>query len=132
MKQALSLIGRVGRDPEMRYTPGGQAVTSFSVATSEKFTSKAGEKVEKTIWFRVSTWGKLAEVCNTYVKKGMLVSVDGKLTAGTDGNPRMYDKQDGTKATNFEVVAHDVKFLSRVEGSEVNQTAIEDDTELPF
>lgn len=67
----LEIIGNVGRDPEMRYTPSGQAVTSFSVAHTEQFESN-GEARKKTIWVRVSVWGKLAEVCNKYVKRGCL------------------------------------------------------------
>lgn len=126
----LELIGNVGRDPEMRYTPSGQAVTSFSVAHTEQFTSN-GETRKKTIWIRVSTWGKLAETCNQYVKKGMLVRVEGKLTGDENGNPRIYTKQDGTPATSFEMTAFGVMFLSRVEQA-VEQTAEQTEEEFPF
>lgn len=112
----LELIGHVGRDPEMRYTPSGQAVTSFSVAHTEQFTSN-GETKKKTIWMRVSAWGKLAETCNTYVKKGMLVRVEGKLTGDENGNPRIYTKQDGSAASSFEMTAFSVMFLSKTEGT---------------
>ena len=76
----VMIIGRLGKDPEMRYTPSGQAVTSFSVATNRQYTTGNGEQVKETIWFRVSTWGKTAEVCNQYVKKGSKVLIEGRLT----------------------------------------------------
>ena len=66
----LTIIGHLGRDPEMRYTPEGQAVTTFSVASSRKYKTAAGEPREETEWFNVSAWGKLAEVCNQYLTKG--------------------------------------------------------------
>ncbi len=126
----LEIIGHVGKEPEMRYTPSGQAVTSFSVAHTEQFTSN-GETKKKTIWVRVSTWGKLAETCNTYVKKGMLVRVEGKLNGDENGNPRVYTKQDGTASASFEVTAFGVMFLSKVEGSSnVPETPAEE--EYPF
>lgn len=128
MKQVLSIIGRVGKDAEMRYTPSGQTVTNFSVAASEKYTDKNQEKVEKTVWFRISAWGKLAEICSQYVKKGMLVEVTGKLIADAQGNPRTFDSNGTTKAT-FEVNAQEVLFLSRVESDKPVEVA-EDD--IPF
>jgi single-strand DNA-binding protein len=103
----------------MRYTPSGQAVTSFSVATNRQYTSGNGEQVKETIWFRVSTWGKTAEICNQYVKKGSKVLVEGRLTPDkTTGGPRIWSKQDGTAGASFEVTASTVRFLSgRDEGS---------------
>ena len=80
MYQKLLIIGRLGRDPEMRFTPTGQAVTSFSVATDRSYTDQAGKPVKETVWFKVSAWGKLAETCNTYLQKGKLVLVEGRLT----------------------------------------------------
>ncbi len=126
--QQLIIIGRVGRDAEMRYTPSGQAVTSFSVAVSENYI-KDGEKVKSTIWIRVSAWGKLAEVCNQYIKKGKLVQCIGKLKGDTAGNPRIFNKQDGTPSTSFEMTAMSVLFLSKEEAQEVPQDAEED---MPF
>lgn len=127
----LEIIGNVGRDPEMRYTPSGQAVTSFSVAHTEQFESN-GETRKKTIWVRVSVWGKLAEVCNKYVKKGMLVRVEGKLNGDNDGNPRIYNKQDGTPASSFEMTAFSVMFLSRVEETEQAAPDVGDGDNMPF
>ena len=70
MWHTIIIVGNLGRDPEMRYTPSGQPVTSFTVATNRKYNNSAGQQVNETIWFRVSAWGKQAEICNQYVKKG--------------------------------------------------------------
>jgi single-strand DNA-binding protein len=113
MFHTIIVVGNVGKDPEMRYTPSGQAVTSFSVATNRKYTGANGEKVEETIWFRISTWGKTAENCNQYVKKGSKVLVEGRLTPDkTTGGPRIWTKQDGTVGASFEITASTVQFLS--------------------
>ena len=132
MYHTLIIVGNVGKDPEMRYTPSGQAVTSFSVATSRTYNT-GGEQEKETIWFRVSAWGKQAEVCNQYVKKGMKVLVEGRLTPDkTTGGPRVWTKQDGSSGASFEVTASTVRFLSsHGESNDTSQDApIEDD--LPF
>jgi len=125
MFHTIIIVGNVGRDPEMRYTPSGQAVTSFSVATNRQYTTGNGEQVKETIWFRVSTWGKQAEVCNQYGKKGMKVLVEGRLTPDkATGGPRIWTKGDGSSASSFEVTAATVRFLSsRGEISEVGPVA---------
>lgn len=111
--QKIVVAGNLGRDPEMRYTPSGQAVTSFSVAVNEVYTAANGEKVKKTIWFRVTAWGKQAEICNQYLKKGQMVLVDGRITADpATGGPRLWKKQDGTMGASFEITAATVRFLS--------------------
>ena len=113
MYHTLIIVGNVGKDPEMRYTPSGQAVTSFSVATNRQYTTGNGEQVKETVWFRVTTWGKQAEICNTYVKKGMKVLVEGRLTPDkATGGPRVWTKNDGTAGASFEVTAGTVRFLS--------------------
>jgi single-strand DNA-binding protein len=113
MYHTLILVGNVGRDPEMRYTPSGQPVTSFSVATNRQYTANSGETVKETIWFRVTTWGKTAEVCNQYVKKGSKVLVEGRLTPDANtGGPRVWTAQDGSSRASFEVTASTVRFLS--------------------
>lgn len=113
MFQTIIIVGNVGRDPEMRYTPGGQAVTSFSVATNRQYTNNSGETVKETIWFRVSAWGKTGEVCNQYLKKGSKVLVEGRLTADpATGGPRVWTTQDGSTRASFEVSAATVRFLS--------------------
>lgn len=116
MFHTIIIVGNLGRDPEMRYTPSGQAVTSFSVATSREYTAN-NEKVKETIWFRVSTWGKTAEACNTYLKKGAKVLIEGRLQPDkATGAPRVWEK-DGKYSASFEVTASEVKFLSSKEGA---------------
>ena len=116
----IIITGNLGRDPEMRYTPSGQAVTSFSVAQNDSYTNSNGEKVKRTLWFRVTAWGKQAETCNQYLKKGAMVLVEGRLTADpATGNPRIWSGQDGQARASFEVSAQTVRFLSsRSEGAE--------------
>jgi single-strand DNA-binding protein len=109
----IIITGNLGRDPEMRYTPSGQAVTSFSVAQNDSYTNSNGEKVKRTLWFRVTAWGKQAETCNQYLKKGAMVLVEGRLTADpATGNPRIWSGQDGQPRASFEVSAQTVRFLS--------------------
>jgi single-strand DNA-binding protein len=97
----------------MRYTPSGQAVTNFNVATSRQYTGSDGNQVKETIWFRVSTWGKQAEICNQYLKKGSKVLIEGRLKPDqSTGGPRIWTRQDGTSAASYEVNANTVRFLS--------------------
>lgn len=107
MLNKISLIGRVGRDPETRYTGGGQAVANFSIATSESWKDKNGEKQEKTEWFKIVAWGKLAEIIQQYVSKGQLLYVEGK------GQTREWQDKEGQKRTTFEVNIREMKMLSR-------------------
>ena len=124
MFHTLIIVGNVGRDPEMRYTPSGQAVTSFSVASNRKYTSSNGEQVSETIWFRVSAWGKQAEICNQYLKKGSRVLIEGRLTPDkASGGPRIWQRQDGSSAASFEVTAQTVRFLSTRSESEAGGAA---------
>jgi len=118
MWHKIIIVGNLGKDPEMRYTPSGQAVTSFSVATSRTYTGGNGEQVKETIWFRVSTWGKSAEACNTYLKKGAKVLVEGRMTPDkSTGGPRVYETNGQHKAS-FEVTATEVKFLDSAKTGE--------------
>lgn len=113
MYHTIIIAGNLGRDPEMRYTPSGQAVTNFSVAVNDNYTASNGEKVERTIWFRVSTWGKQAEICNQYLKKGRKVLVEGRIVPDqSTGGPRIWTRQDGSPAASFEISASTVRFLS--------------------
>jgi single-strand DNA-binding protein len=126
------IVGNLGRDPEMRYTPSGQAVTSFSVAVSEQYTDGSGEKKKRTTWFRVSAWGKQAEVCNQYLKKGSKVLVEGRLTADpATGNPKTYQKQDGTTGASFDLTATTVRFLSSHGDHAQTEAAQESSEEYP-
>ena len=113
MYHTIIIVGNLGKDPEMRYTPSGQAVTNFNVATNRQYTASDGSPVKETIWFRVSTWGKTAEACNQYLKKGSKALVEGRLNPDQNtGGPRIWTRQDGTPATNYEITANTVRFLS--------------------
>jgi len=113
MYQKIIVVGNLGRDPEMRFTPTGQPVTSFSVATSRQYTGNNGEKVKETLWFRITIWGKQAESCNQYLKKGSKVLVEGRLTGDpATGGPRIWNRQDNTPGASFEITASSVQFLS--------------------
>ncbi len=103
----VMLMGNLTRDPELRYIPSGQAVTSFTVAVNRVYNSKAGEKKEEVSFIRVVVWARLAENCNEYLKKGSPVFVEGRLQS------RSWDAPDGTKRSTIEVVAQSVQFLSR-------------------
>jgi single-strand DNA-binding protein len=100
------LIGRLGKDPELKYTPGGQAVASFSLATTERWTDKNGQRQEKTEWHSVVVWAKLAELVGKYLKKGGAAYIEGRLTT------RSWDDKDGNKKYKTEIVANQVQFLS--------------------
>lgn len=101
------LMGNLTRDPELRYLPSGQAVTSFTLAMNRTYNSQGGEKKEETSFIRVVVWGRLGEVCNEYLKKGSPAFVEGRLQS------RSWEAQDGTKRSTIEVVAQSVQFLSR-------------------
>jgi single-strand DNA-binding protein len=141
MYHTIIIVGNLGRDPEMRYTPSGQAVTNFNVATNRQYTDSNGQQVKETIWFRVSTWGKQAETCNQYLKKGNKVLVEGRLVPDqATGGPRVWTRQDGTASASFEISANTVRFLtSRGEaeggyqsGGDTNQVADIDNENIPF
>ncbi len=129
----IVIAGNLGRDPEMRYTPSGQAVTNFSIAVNESFTSNNGERIKRTIWFRITAWGKQAEICNQYLKKGRMVLVEGRLTADPNtGGPRIWSGQDGQSRASFEVSAQTVRFLSSSrEGGEAPMAGGFEGAELP-
>ena len=119
MYHTIILVGNLGKDPEMRYLPSGQAVTSFNVATNRQYTGSDGNLVKETTWFRVTVWGKQAESCNTYLKKGRSVLIEGQLKPDpATGGPRLWNRQDGTAAASFEVTANTVRFLSSRNESE--------------
>jgi single-strand DNA-binding protein len=100
------LVGNLGRDPEVRATPSGQSVCNFTLATTERFTDRAGQQRDQTEWHNVVVWGKQADLCGQYLKKGRQVYVEGRLTT------RQYEAKDGTgKRYRTEVVAQRVQFL---------------------
>lgn len=99
------LLGRLGQDPELKYTPGGSAVCNFSLATTEAWTDKQGQKQEKTEWHRIVVWGKLAELCNQYLAKGRQAFLEGRLQT------RSWDDKDGNKKYTTEILASTVQFI---------------------
>ena len=112
------LLGRLGQDPELKYTPSGAAVCNFSLATSETWTDKnSGQKNEKTEWHRVVVWGKLAELCNQYLAKGRQAFVEGRLQT------RAWDDKSGQKRYTTEINAATVQFIGgQAQAGQTNQT----------
>lgn len=107
------LVGRLGRDPETRFTSGGQPVANVSVATDETFKDRAGERQKRTEWHRVVLWGKLAEIAQQYLKKGSLVYIEGRIQSR-----QWEDKRDGQKKTSFDIVANVMRMLGgRADGA---------------
>jgi single-strand DNA-binding protein len=118
MYQQITIVGYLGNDPDMRFTPNGQAVTSFSLATSRKYTNNSGQQVDETTWFRISVWGAQAESCNQYLSKGRPVLVVGRLRPDPQsGNPRIFTRQDGSMGASYEVHAQSVRFLPSGKGT---------------
>ena len=108
MVNKVILIGRLGADPEIRYTPSGAEVATFRMATSESWTNKSGEKEERTEWHRIVAWRGLAKICGEYLSKGKLVYVEGRLRT------RSWEDRDGNKRTTTEIEASDMKMLGGV------------------
>jgi single-strand DNA-binding protein len=111
--QSITIVGNLGRDPEMRYLENGQAVTNLNVATNRRWTDQAtGEAREEATWFRVSVWGRQAEAANEYLQKGRQVLVEGRISPDPNtGSPRLFTRQDGSVGASFEIVASRVQFL---------------------
>jgi single-strand DNA-binding protein len=125
--QYTIIIGNVGRDPEMRYTQSGVAVSDFSVAVSRRWTDRtSNEQREKTTWFRVSAWRGLAETVNQYVHKGMQVMVTGEVDASA------YTGQDGSARATLEITARDIQFLGRRGEGADEGTYPSEPEDLPF
>jgi len=99
------LVGRLGKDPETRYTSGGQAVCNFSMATDESFKDKSGERQKRTEWHRIVVWAKLAEIAQQYLKKGSQIYLEGRIQS------REWTDKENQKRTSFEIIASDIKFL---------------------
>lgn len=128
----VMIIGNLGRDPEMRFTPSGRPVTSFTVATSRSWSSPDGERHEETEWFNVVAWGKLAETCKQYLTKGQQVYVEGRLQT------RRWEDQEGRKHFSTEIVADRMIMLGErkpahgAEGAPLGTEAFPDEDEFPF
>jgi single-strand DNA-binding protein len=125
----VMIIGNLGRDPEMRYTPSGRPVTTFSVATSRSWNTSEGEKHVETEWFNVVAWSNLAEICKQYLIKGQQVYIEGRLQT------RHWDDQEGNKHTSVEIVANEMIILGerRETGETTSETeTVEEEEEFPF
>ena len=129
MYQQITLIGNLGNDPEMRYTPSGVAVASFSLAVNKSWTTESGEKQDKTTWFRVTCWRKQAEVVSQYLGKGKQVMVVGEIEEA-----RAFTDKSGNQRASLEVTATTVRFLSGgAAGAAGNgQEPAADDENIPF
>jgi len=99
------LVGNLGRDPELRYTPSGQAVANFTLATNDNYTDKSGERQERTEWHRIVVWARTAELCSQYLSKGRPVYLEGRLQT------REWEDKEGVKRQTTEIVANTVQFL---------------------
>lgn len=127
----VMIIGNLAREPEMRYTPSGRPVTTFTVATSRTWNSQDGERHVETEWFNVVTWGNLAEICKQYLTKGQQVFIEGRLQT------RRWEDNEGTKHSSVEIIANEMMMLGDRRDSSQNQTSEtqpeEDETEeYPF
>lgn len=127
------LVGRLGGDPEIRYTQGGAAVANFNIATSENWTDREGQKQERTEWHRIVVWGKMAETCSQFLAKGRQVFVEGRLQT------RQWDDKEGNKRYTTEIVANTVQFLDRGQdqgksagSSAMDSQAIEPPADVPM
>jgi len=105
------LVGYLGSDPEIRYTPSGAAVTNFRMATKEQWATKEGERQERTEWHKIVVWGKLGEICGQYLHKGSMVYIEGRLQT------RAWDDRDGNKRWTTEIIAQGMQMLDRAEKS---------------
>ena len=123
----VMIIGNLGRDTEMRYTPSGRPATTFSVATTRSWTTSDGKRRKETEWFNVVAWGSLAEICNEYLTKGQQVYIEGRLQT------RRWEDSEGQKHSSTEIVANEMIMLGdRREGQSSDQEDDNDHEEFPF
>ena len=140
MYQKIIVAGNLGGDPEMRYMPDRTAVTNFSLATSRRWTnSQSGQQEEETTWFRVSVWGRQAEVVNEYLSKGRQALVEGRIKPDRQtGGPRLFTRQDGSVGASFEITADTVRFMGgRDDNFQSNDSfdggsSVQEEDEIPF
>ena len=131
----VMIIGHLGRDPEMRYTPSGRPVTTFTVATSRSWSTVDGERHSETEWFNIVAWGNLAEICKQYLTKGQQVYIEGRLQT------RRWEDKEGNKHNSVEIVANEMMMLGDrreannshpVDEAEVPEVSPSDEDEFPF
>ena len=131
---SLTVVGNVGREPEPKLTPSGQDVCTFTVATTRVFNNAQGEKKEEVTWWKITAWGNLAKTIAQFLHKGDKVGIEGRLNPDTSGNPRVWQKQDGTFTANYEITAERVHFLGggNRNGSANGAPAEEQGEEIPW
>jgi single-strand DNA-binding protein len=124
----VMIIGHLGRDPEMRYTPSGRPVTTFTVATSRNWNTSDGERHTETEWFNVVAWGNLAEICKQYLNKGQQVYIEGRLQT------RFWEDKEGNKHSSTEIVANEMIMLGdrRDSNQAAGEPDLEEEDEFPF
>jgi single-strand DNA-binding protein len=119
MVNKVILIGRLGKDPDVRYTPDGTMVTTFTLATDEQWKDKNGEKVQKTEWHRIVAWGKLAEICGNYLVKGKLVFVEGRIQT------RSWEDKEGVKRFTTEIIASNMQMLDSKGQNKTDESSLD-------
>lgn len=128
----VMVIGHLGRDPEMRFTPSGRPVTSFSMASSRSWKTSDGERRSETEWFNVVAWGSLAEICNQYLKKGQQIYIEGRL------QNRRWEDEEGNKRNTTEIVAREMIMLGNrrdqkeEEGEDIDAADSGEEEDFPF
>lgn len=124
----VMIIGRLGKDPEMRYTPSGRPVTTFSVATSRSWNTADGERRTETEWFNVVAWSSLAEICNQYLVKGQQVYIEGRLQS------RQWEDDQGKRHSSVEIVANEMIMLGKRRSNDTTNNEVEniEEDEFPF
>ena len=125
MVNRVLLIGRLGKDPEVRYTPDGMMVTNLTMATDEQRKDKNGQKIQRTEWHRIVTFGKLAEICSNYLSKGKLIFVEGRIQT------RSWEDKDGNKRTTTEIIANNMQMLDS-KGTAKSQDVTDDNQLQPY
>ncbi|KUG23444.1 single-stranded dna-binding protein [hydrocarbon metagenome] len=119
------LIGRLGKDPDIRYTPDGTMVTTFRIATDEQWKDKNGEKVQRTEWHQIVTYRKLAEICGNYLVKGKLVFIEGRIQT------RSWEDKEGVKRYTTEIIANDMKMLDSKGQNKADDASLDTATGSP-
>ena len=122
--EIVIIEGNLTRDPEMRYTQAGQAVSNMSIAVNDNYTNKEGVKVERVKFYRVTSWGKQAEIVSQYLKKGRSCIVQGTMVADANGSPAVFTKNDGTHGAAFEIRADVVRFTG---GNGAQRTSVQEE-----
>lgn len=128
--QLVMYEGYLAAEPEMRFTPSGMQVTNFRIGSSRQYKDSNNETVKETTWLRVTAWGKLGEIVNNFCKKGTHVVVTGRLKGDANGNPAVFQLNNGGHGASFEIVANEVRILTTKDGAGASQEVSSE--EMPF